>query len=80
MLRPRSVFLVAALVASLLACRTSGTRGDPAPLLGPCAVARSPVAPRLRDERAPLPDVRADAYIFREPRRLCELRGNRGSC
>jgi hypothetical protein len=80
MFRPRSVFLVVAMVASLLACRTPGTRGDPAPLLGPYTVARSTLAPPVRDERAPLPDVRADAYIFREPRHLCELRGNRGSC
>ena len=80
MLRPRSMFLLAALVASLLACRAPGTRGNPAPLLGPYAVARTRAAPPVRDERAPVQDVRADSFIFREPRRMCELRGNRGSC
>jgi hypothetical protein len=80
MLRPRSVILAAAFVVLLLACGAPGTRGDPAPVLGPYAVARTGFVPLLRAQPSPADDGRAGALIFREPHRMCQLRGNRGSC
>jgi hypothetical protein len=80
MLRSHSIVLVAAVVTSLLACGGTATRGEPSPLLGHNAVARTGVAPLLRAPPAAGQDVRAGAPVFREPRRLCELRGSRGSC
>jgi len=82
MIRPRSVFLVAAFVATLFACGgTPGTRAEPPPALGPYVVARGGVgvAP-VRLQPTPVQDVRGGALLPHESRRMCDLRGGKGSC
>ena len=80
MLRPRSVILVAAAVASLLACTTPGTRGTPSPALGPYVVARTNVAPPVRVQATPVQEVRGGALMLHDSRRMCDLKGSHGSC
>ena len=78
--RPRSVLLVAAFVLSLLACGGPGSVGERAPALGPYVVARTNVAPPVRIQPTPIRDTRGGAVMLHDSRRMCDLRGNRGSC
>ena len=81
MMTTRSLVMLAAVVASLLACGAPGSRGEPAPVLGPYAAARTGIVPVVRPEAASLQDAHAGALMMRETtRRMCELRGGKGSC
>jgi hypothetical protein len=68
-----------AAVASVIACGAPGG-GEPRPLLGPYAMARTGVASPIRADGPSTQDARAGAAMLRETRRTCDLRGGKGSC
>jgi hypothetical protein len=80
MLRPRSLLLLAVAAATLLlACTGPGATGQPTPVLGPYAAARTGVASPVRADPA-VQDTHAGAAILRDTRHMCDLHGGRGSC
>ncbi len=78
MIRPRPLLVLAAVVASLLACGAPGSRGEPTPVLGPYAAARTGIVPVVRPDPVTVQDVHS--AVLRETRRMCDLRGGKGSC
>jgi hypothetical protein len=74
------MLMVAAFVASLLACGAPGSRGEPAPVLGPYAAARTAITPVVRPDPVTAQDVRGTPSVLRETRRMCDLHGGKGSC
>jgi hypothetical protein len=83
MLRPRSVLLLAAAVASLIACSAPAVRRDPTTLvLDPYAVAHAGVAAtvQVQVQAAPAQETRAVVPVHDNNRRMCILSGGKGSC
>jgi hypothetical protein len=76
MLRSRRTLLLFAVLASLIACSTSG--GSLAPAQGPYAQARTSLPVRLQPTLAQ--DVRVDVRALHETRQMCSLHGNNGAC
>jgi hypothetical protein len=74
------MLLLTAIVASLLACGAPGTRGDATPVLGPYAFARTNVAAPVRVDVTRIQNASGGAAVLRETRRMCDLRGGKGSC
>ena len=77
---PRTVLLLVAVVASLIACAGPGVPGAPAPALDPYAIARSNVMSPLRTPVATPQDVQTRTPVVHEARRMCMLRGDKGAC
>jgi len=77
--RPRSLLLLVAVVASLLACEAPALRSTPATSLDPYSDARSGVVP-ARVQAATAQPTSPGPAPLRESRRMCQLRGDKGSC
>jgi hypothetical protein len=81
MLRPRSVLLLAAAIASLIACSAPAVRRDPTTLvLDPYAIAHAGVAPAMQVQAPPAQETRTVVPVRDNNRRMCVLSGGKGSC
>jgi hypothetical protein len=78
MLRTRALSLALVLIASPLACAVPAGPGGRVAMPGPYAVGRTTALPPA-DRAATILETHTAAPL-RETRRMCDLRGGRGSC
>jgi hypothetical protein len=75
---PLFALALLALLASLVACEVPASRGTRVAVVGPYALGRTYAAPPVVTEPA-TQDARIGG-VLRESRRMCDLRGGKGSC
>jgi hypothetical protein len=78
MLRTRALSLALVLIASPLACAVPASPGGRVAMPGPYAVGRTTSLPPA-DRAATIQEAHTGAPL-RETRRMCDLRGGKGSC